>query len=101
MPLVTLLAVAAVVLAWRRRASLYAPVADRPAWSVALLAGLAGSTAGALTNDSGPVLLVIGVFVLAWATAYVQGAPHPAEAVDAPVRPPAGAPRAGSVAGGD
>jgi hypothetical protein len=101
MPLVTLLAVAAVVLAWRRRASLYAPVADRPAWSVALLAGLAGSTAGALTNDSGPVLLVIGVFVLAWATAYVQGAPRPAEAADAPVTPPAGAPRAGSVAGGD
>ena len=101
MPLVTLLAVAAVVLAWRRRASLYAPVSDRPAWSIALLAGLAGSTAGALTNDSGPVLLVIGVFVLAWATAYVQGAPRPAEAADAPATPPSGARRAGSVAGGD
>ena len=76
MPVITLVAVAAAVFAWRRRAFLYSPVAERPAWGVALLAGLAGSTAGALTNDSGPVLLVIGVFVLAWATAYVQGDPR-------------------------
>ena len=79
MPVVTLAAVGAAVFAWRRRESLYAPVAERPAWGVALLAGLAGSTAGALTNDSGPVLLVIGVFVLAWATAYVRGDPRLAD----------------------
>lgn len=100
MPLLTLLAVAAAVYAWRRRASLYAPVAQRPAWGVALLAGLAGSTAGALTNDSGPVLLVIGIFILAWATAYIRGDPRLADAGDrgrrgsrrtpAPDSPPAG-----------
>lgn len=76
MPVVTIIAVALAVVAWRRRRRLYAPVADRPAWSAALIGGLAGSTAGALTNDSGPVLLVIGVFVLLWATAYVQGDPR-------------------------
>jgi hypothetical protein len=76
-------------------------VSDRPAWTVALLAGLAGSTAGALTNDSGPVLLVIGVFVLAWATAYVQGAPRRADAGDPSRAPTVGARPAGSVAGGD
>ncbi len=76
MPLVTLLAVAAVVVAWRRRDTLYAPVAGSPAWRAALIGGFAGSLAGALSNDSGPVLLVIGVFVLAWATAYIQGDPR-------------------------
>jgi hypothetical protein len=79
MPLVTLVAVASVVVAWRRRHTLYAPVADRPGWAAALVGGLAGSVAGALTNDSGPVLLVIGVFVLMWATAYVQGDPRAGE----------------------
>jgi hypothetical protein len=101
MPLLTLAAVAAAIFAWRRRASLYAPVADRPAWGAALVGGLAGSTAGALTNDSGPVLLVIGVFVLAWATAYIQGDPRlaPARAPREPV--PAPKPVAGAVGVGD
>lgn len=76
MPLVTLVAILAAAVAWRRRRLLYAPVAGRPAWAAALVGGLAGSVAGALTNDSGPVLLVIGVFVLAWATAYVRGDPR-------------------------
>jgi len=76
MPLITLLAIGLAFLAWRRRHTLYAPVADRPAWGAALVGGLAGSLAGALTNDSGPVLLVIGVFVLLWATAYICGDPR-------------------------
>ena len=31
--------------------------------------------AGALTNDSGPLLFVVAVFVLGVVTAYLQGAP--------------------------
>ena len=102
MPLITLLAVGAAVFAWRRRAALYAPVAQRPAWGVALSAGLAGSVAGALTNDSGPVLLVIGVFVLAWATGYVRGDPRLADArPSGDLTPAAARPVAGSAVGGD
>jgi hypothetical protein len=74
-------------------------VAERPAWGVALVAGLAGSTAGALTNDSGPVLLIIGVFVLAWATAYVRGDPG-LGAADRPAAVPASAPAPDSLVGG-
>jgi hypothetical protein len=56
---VTLLALAAAVLAIRRRHTLYERVAERPAWQAALAGGFAGSLLGALTNDSGPILLVI------------------------------------------
>ncbi len=76
MPVVTLVAIIATVYAWRRRHVLYAAVLDSPAWQAALVGGLAGSVAGTLTNDSGPVLLAVGVFVLAWATAYVRGDPR-------------------------
>ena len=101
MPVITLLAIGAVVLAWRRRAALYAPVAERPAWLIALVAGLAGSTAGALTNDSGPVLLVIGVFVLAWATAYIQGDPRLAAGARRDDGPPVATPARESAMAGD
>jgi hypothetical protein len=76
MPLVTLLALAAAVLAIRRRHTLYERVAERPAWQAALAGGFAGSLLGALTNDSGPILLVIGTVLLAAATAYVRGDPR-------------------------
>ncbi|MGZ8649936.1 MAG: hypothetical protein ACXW08_15125, partial [Solirubrobacteraceae bacterium] len=77
--------------------ALYAPVADRPAWGAALAGGLAGSVAGALANDSGPVLLVIGVIVLAAATAYVRGDPRLAAVPDAE---PSAAPVRGSTPAG-
>jgi hypothetical protein len=80
MPLVTLVAIALVVLAVRRRARIYAPVAGTPAWAAALWGGLAGGVAGALSNDSGPVLLVLGVAVLGFATLYVRGRPAAASA---------------------
>jgi hypothetical protein len=35
--------------------------------------------AGALTNDSGPLLFVVAVFVLGVITAYVVGAPRASE----------------------
>lgn len=99
MPVVTLVAVAAAVYAWRRRDTLYAPVADSPAWRAALVGGFAGSLAGALSNDSGPVLLVIGVFVLAWATAYIQGDPRLVAGAEAIGEPPAAVPSAGGGVG--
>jgi hypothetical protein len=63
---------AAYALRWRNR--LYAPVADRAGRRAALAGGLFAAVAGSLANDSGPVLLVFGVVVLALTTAYIRGA---------------------------
>ncbi|MGQ0520208.1 MAG: hypothetical protein ACT4PX_03525 [Actinomycetota bacterium] len=65
-------AVLAVSFAIRNRALLYAPVRTA-AWRAALVGGLAGGVVGALSNDSGPVLLINGVIGLAAVTAYLQG----------------------------
>ena len=58
------------------RARIYAPLGDSPSWRAACSARLAASIAGALFNDSGPLLFVFGVFVLACATAYIRGDPR-------------------------
>lgn len=65
----------AVAFAWRNRARLYGALPHR-AWAAALVGGLAAGTAGALTNDSGPVLFINAVFGLAGLTAYMLGRPE-------------------------
>jgi hypothetical protein len=75
MPLITVVAALAVAYALRYRDRIYAPLAGSPAWRAALFGGLTASIVGALSNDSGPLLFVFGVFVLTCATAYVRGAP--------------------------
>jgi hypothetical protein len=75
MPFLTALALLAVAYAYRYRDRIYAPLRGSPSWRAGLIGGFAAALAGALANDSGPVLLVFGVFVLACATAYVRGDP--------------------------
>jgi hypothetical protein len=75
MPFITAVALLAAAYGWRYRDRIYAPLRGSPPWQAALLGGLAASVAGALFNDSGPILLVFGVFVLACVTAYVRGDP--------------------------
>ena len=76
MPFVTALAVLSAAYAARYRERIYAPLRGSPAWRAALAGGLAAAVVGALFNDSGPMLLVFGVFVLACVTAYVRGDPR-------------------------
>lgn len=76
MPFVTLVAVLGAAYAIRYRERIYAPLGDSPSYRAALVGGLTASVAGALTNDSGPLLLVFGVFVLACSTAYIRGDPR-------------------------
>ena len=76
MPFVATLAVLAAAYGVRYRERIYAPLRGSPAWRAALTGGLAASVVGAAFNDSGPILLVIGVFVLACVTAYVRGDPQ-------------------------
>ena len=75
MPFITAVALLAAAYGWRYRERIYGPLRGSPPWRAALLGGLAASLAGALFNDSGPILLVFGVFVLACVTAYVRGDP--------------------------
>jgi hypothetical protein len=75
MPVATLLALVGAVVGVRRRERLLAPVDGDPAWLAALAGGLAAGVVGALVEDSGPVLLVIAVFVLGCVLTYLWGRP--------------------------
>jgi hypothetical protein len=75
MPFLTVLSLLSVAYAARYRERIYAPLRGSPVWRAALAGGLTASVVGALFNDSGPILLVFGVFLLACLTAYVRGAP--------------------------
>jgi len=75
MPLLVVLSALAVAYGLRYRERIYAPLRGSPSWFAAFAGGLTAAIAGALFNDSGPLLFVFGVFVLACATAYVRGDP--------------------------
>lgn len=82
MPAVTVIALLGIAVAIRRRERLLEPVRGDPAWR-ALLGGLvAAGIAGALFNDSGPVLLLFEAFFAGSAVLYLRGDPRLAE--DAP-----------------
>ncbi len=75
MPLATALALVASVVGVRRRERLLAPVHGDPVWLAALAGGLTAGVVGALSEDSGPVLLVVAVFALACLLGYLWSAP--------------------------
>jgi hypothetical protein len=79
------LALGALALAvWRRRAVLR-PLGGRPGPRAALIGGLAATLVGALANDSGRTMLVIGIAALALALLYAHSRPR--EPTEAPERP--------------
>ena len=75
MPFATALALLASALGVRLRERLLAPVGADPAWLAALAGGLAAGIVGALTEDSGPVLLVVAVFALGCVLSYLWNRP--------------------------
>jgi hypothetical protein len=75
MPAATALALIYGAAGLRRRERLLAPVASDPAWMAALAGGLTAAVVGALVEDSGPVLLVVGVFALGCVATYMWGRP--------------------------
>jgi hypothetical protein len=82
MPLATALALVAAFVGVRRRERLLAPVDGDRVWLAALAGGLTAGIVGALSEDSGPVLLVVAVFALACLLGYLWSAPP------APLTPP-------------
>jgi hypothetical protein len=75
MPFATALALLASVLGVRRYRRLLAPVGCDPAWLAALAGGLTAGVIGALSEDSGPVLLVVAVGTLGCVLSYLWGRP--------------------------
>jgi hypothetical protein len=75
MPVATALALIASAVAVWRRERIYAPVKSDPAWPAALAGGLTAGAIGALSEDSGPVLLVVAVFALGCVVTYLWGRP--------------------------
>jgi hypothetical protein len=74
-PVFTLLALTGAAYAVHRRDRVYRALCGDPVWLAALGGGLAAAILGTLTNDSGPTMLIIGVFGLALATAYLAAPP--------------------------
>jgi hypothetical protein len=75
MPVATALALVYAAAGIRLRERLLAPVAGDPAWLAAFAGGLAAGIVGTLSEDSGPVLLVVAVFTLGCVAAYLGGRP--------------------------
>ena len=75
MPFAAAVAIACAVVGVRARTRLLEPVAQDPAWLAALAGGLAAGVLGSLVEDSGPVLLVVAVFVLGCLSTYLWGRP--------------------------
>ncbi|HEY2719922.1 MAG TPA: hypothetical protein VGI52_09840 [Solirubrobacteraceae bacterium] len=80
MPAATAVALVYAAVGVRRRDRLLAPVGGDPVWLAALAGGLAAGVVGTLSEDSGPVLLVVAVFTLGCVCAYLWGRPVSATA---------------------
>jgi hypothetical protein len=86
-PLLTILCALAVGYALVHRDRVYAAIAGDAVWRAALAGGLAASIAGSLFNDSGPMLLFIGIVALTFVTSYLRSAPQGEDPPSPPRRP--------------
>jgi hypothetical protein len=75
MPFATALALVVSALGVHQHRRLLAPVDCDPGWLAALAGGLTAGVIGALSEDSGPVLLVVAVGVLGCVLSYLWGPP--------------------------
>lgn len=74
-PILSLAAIAALVAGLRNRRRLLAPIDDYPGLRAGIYGATAAVLAGAVTNDSGPVILLIGTVYLGLAVGYVRSGP--------------------------
>jgi hypothetical protein len=86
-PLLTILCGLAVAYAIVHRDRVYATIRGDAVWRAALGGGLAASIAGSLFNDSGPMLLFIGIVSLAFVTAYLRSPAGETPAQAGPAEP--------------
>lgn len=81
--IVVLGAIALLVWGWIKRERLLAPLVEpgedanaRRPYRAALAGGVAATVIGALANDSGPAILIIGTIYLSMGVLYLRGRPH-------------------------
>jgi len=74
MPIVTLICLLAAAYAIRNR-EMFKPFAG-PIWPAALIGGLVGGLIGSVTEDSGPMLIVVATITLAGLCSYLLGRPE-------------------------
>jgi hypothetical protein len=74
MPVVTLICLLAAAYAIRNR-EMFRPF-DGPIWPAALVGGLVGGLIGSVTEDSGPLLIVVATITLAGLCSYLLGRPE-------------------------
>ncbi|MDQ2701184.1 MAG: hypothetical protein M3Y23_07635, partial [Actinomycetota bacterium] len=77
MPVITLICLLAAAYAIRNR-EMFLPWAG-PIWPAALTAGLVGGLIGSVTEDSGPMLIVVATVALAGVCSYLLGRPDEAQ----------------------
>lgn len=74
MPLITLICLLAAAYAIRNR-EMFRPFPG-PIWPAALIGGLTGGLIGSVTEDSGPLLIVVATITLAGVCSYLLGRPQ-------------------------
>jgi hypothetical protein len=77
-PFLVAFALVALALGFRHRRALLAATEDAPGVRAAVYGLLAAVLVGALTNDSGPIILLIGSSYLLFAAVYLAAVPAPA-----------------------
>ena len=100
MPFATAVALVVSALAVRHHRRLLAPVDCDPGWLAALAGGLTAGVIGALSEDSGPVLLVVAVGVLGCVLSYLWNQPPDSVTPHSPDRTRAERSRARTPSGG-
>jgi len=73
-PIITLICLLAAAYAIRNR-EMFEPFAG-PIWPAALLGGLVGGLIGSVTEDSGPLLIIVATITLAGVCSYLLGRPE-------------------------
>jgi hypothetical protein len=76
MPFATAIALLTLAYGIKYRERIYAPLAGSDVWRAALAGSVAAGVAGSLSNDSGPLLLVISMFAVVATTVYIRGDPR-------------------------
>jgi hypothetical protein len=79
MPFATAIALLTLAYGIKYRTRIYAPLGGSDVWRAALAGSVAAGVAGSLSNDSGPLLLVITTFTVVATTVYIRGDPRLAQ----------------------
>jgi hypothetical protein len=76
MPFATAIALLTLAYGFKYRERIFAPLGGSDVWRAALAGSVAAGVAGSLSNDSGPLLLVVSTFAVVATVVYIRGDPR-------------------------